>query len=213
MKKTDILMLISLLLIPACSFAEGTRLISNTLLRYELPSDRWQVATEAPQLAIDAMYDDLVFGKKQKGEDFDPEKLRTMAVKFVQTNNLYIYNEQTEAYLMISISSYNEETGPPGKKAILGSAQWAVDAISEHADVKDLSPYKSSIERVDIPGMKYAVKVDSNYPLFGEPHHFIGIIGYSHPYWAFLYYNDKVKNTQDLTEMRRLLDSIKFDKM
>lgn len=193
--------------------AEPQRLSSNTLIHYELPGDKWQVSSTPPQLAIDAMYADLVFGKKQKGEDYDPEKLRQMATKFVQINNLYIYNEESEAYLMISISPFDEKHGPPKKKHIKKSAKWAVDAILEHADVSDLSSFTSSTSFIEVPGMNYAARIDADYPMFGEPHHFIGIIGYSHPYWVFMYYNDKLKDSDDLKEMKNIISSIKFDRM
>jgi hypothetical protein len=213
MKKIYSLILALLLFAPTWVSAEDTRLVSNTLFQYELPSDRWQVSQQAPQLAIDAMYVDLVHGKEKKGEAYDPEKLMAMAKKFLNTNNLYIYNAETEAYLMVSIAPFEEDAGIPGKKSVKTSAKWAAEAIAEHAEVEDLSSYNMSVEMIDRPGMKHAAKVDSNYPLFGEPHHFIGIIGYSHPYWVFMYYNDKVKQPQDLEEMRKLLASVKFDKI
>jgi hypothetical protein len=207
------LLLTLLLFAPSSINADETRLVSNTLFQYELPSNRWQVSQQAPQLAIDAMYVDLVHGKEKKDESYDPEKLKKMAEKFLNTNNLYIFNAETEAYLMVSIAPFKEESGIPGKKSIRASAKWAAEAIAEHAEVENLSKYNMSVEMIEIPGVKYAAKVDSNYPLFGEPHHFIGIIGYSHPYWVFIYYNDKLKQSQDLPEMKKLLDSFKFDKM
>lgn len=213
MKKIYSLLLTLLLFAPSFINAEETRLVSNTLFQYELPSDRWQVSQQAPQLAIDAMYVDLVHGKEKKGESYDPEKLKEMAEKFLKTNNLYIFNPATEAYLMVSIAPFKEEAGIPGKKNIRASAKWAAEAIAEHAEIENLSTYNTSVEMIEIPGVKFAAKVDSNYPLFGERHHFIGIIGYSHPYWVFIYYNDKLKQSQDLSEMKKLLDSFKFDKM
>ncbi|PLY02181.1 MAG: hypothetical protein C0623_04130 [Desulfuromonas sp.] len=210
MKKSFYIFLLSLLMMPMISTAETTRLPSDTFFNYQLPGANWQASTEPPQLAIDAMYVDLVHGKEKKGEVYDPEKLRTMSVEFLKTNNLYIYNEDTEAYLMVSISPYNEKEGIPTKRQIKSSAKWALNAITEHAEVSDLSSYSSSVEDIDVEGMKYAAKIDANYPLFGDPHHFTGIIGYSHPYWVFLYYNDKLKREQDLVEMKRLLNSIEF---
>ena len=213
MKSVKFILFLALLLFSASSMADSQRLISNTLFKFELPSNRWQVSAEPPALAIDAMYADLVFGKNQKGEDFDPEKLRQMATKFVQINNLYIYNEESEAYLMISISPFDEKNGPPKKKHIKNSAKWAVDAILEHADVSDLSSFTSSTSFIEIPGMNYAARIDADYPMFGEPHHFIGIIGYAHPYWVFMYYNDKLEDSYDLKEMKKIISSIKFDLM
>lgn len=205
-----VITILASLLVAGLACAEPHRLSSNSSIEFDLPSDRWQVSSEPPQLAIDAMYVDLVHMKKNKGESYDPEKLRAMAVKFMQVNNLYIYNEQTEAYLMVSLSPYSEKSGKPDAAAVKKSAQWAVDAIAEHAEVDDLSGYTATVEPVEIPGIAFSRQIDADHPLFGEPHHFIGIIGYSHPYWVFLYYNDKKKDEKDLVEMRQILSSIRI---
>ncbi len=211
MKRPALSILLLLMMYPLQVSADSQRLPSNTSIHYDLPSSRWQVSSEPPKLAIDAMYADLVHGKKKKGEDFDPEELRQKAVGYMQVNNLYIYNELTEAYLMVSISPFSETAGPPDRKAVRRSAEWAANAIGEHADVNDLSPFGMLLADIEIPGLKYAVQIDTDYPLFGEAHHFIGIIGFSHPYWVFLYYNDKVRERRDLEEMRGILASIRFE--
>lgn len=211
MKYLTAILALSVIFLPRHSAADALRLVSDTIIHYQLPSSRWQVSVEPPQLAIDAMYVDLVHDKKKKGEDFDPDTLRSAAVRFLQTNNLYIYNVKSEAYLMISLSPYAEKSGPPNAKTIRNSAERVATAISEHADVDDLTPYRTTISAIEIPGMKYATRIDSNFPLFGEPHRFIGIVAFSHPYWIFIYYNDKLASDSDLAEMQEIFRSVRLE--
>jgi hypothetical protein len=153
---------------------------------------------------------DMVHDKKKKREEVDMVTLRALSEEFIKVNDLFIYNQATEAYLMISLSPYGREENPPTEKAIQASARWAVEALKEHAEVEDFSSYQTIVQGVEISGVEYATQVVSNNPLFGELHNFIGVIGFAYPHWVFMYYNDKAKDPEDLSEMQQIIQSVEL---
>jgi hypothetical protein len=195
---------------PILSIAQSVRLPSDTVINFTLPSDRWDVSVEAPELAIEAMVADMVYGRQRNGISFDRKELLEKAKKLIKVNNLFIYNTETEAYLMVSFSPHGQREKPLSKKHIRRSVEWTVEALDDHAGVSELASSQTTVEPVEIPGVEYAQQVTSNNPLFGDPHKFIGIIGYAYPYWVFMYYNDKVKDSTDYSEMQQILKSIKL---
>ncbi len=110
-----------LFFIPQVESVEPTRLPSNYMINYELPSNRWEVSADAPELAIKAMMVDMAHDKKKKGELVDMVKLRDSVEQFIKANNLFIYNSATEAYLMISLSPISRAGGVPSEGAIENS--------------------------------------------------------------------------------------------
>jgi len=199
-----------LMLIPSFASGQTARLPGNYMINFTLPSDRWEVSADAPALAIEAMMVDMSHDKKKKGEEVDMVKLRALSEEFIKINDLFIYNQATEAYLMISLSPYGREEKPPTEKTIRSSAHWAVEALDDHAEVEDLDSYRTIVQSVEISGVEYATQIVSDNPLFGEPHNFIGVIGFAYPYWVFLYYNDKAKDPGDLSEMQQIIKSVEL---
>lgn len=204
------LYLLAMLLIvaPGLVCADQIRLPGNTVFNYELPSSRWQASTETPELAVAAMVVDMAHDKQKKGEPVDFEMLREKARKFLAVNNFYIFNPDTEAYLMVSFSPLKRSDGPLTPDAVQQSVRWTVTALGDHAEVEDLGAYSTSVETVEISGTEYAQQIFSDNPLFGEPHNFIGVIGYTYPYWVFMFYNDKADDPEDLSEMKAILNSV-----
>jgi hypothetical protein len=204
------LLTISLMFCPLLSIAQSIRLPSDTVINFTLPSDRWDVSVEAPELAIEAMVADMVYGRQTNGISFDRKELLERAKNLIKVNNLFIYNAGTEAYLMASFSPHGQREKPLSKKLIQRSVRWTVEALDDHAGVSDLALSQTTVEPVEIPGIEYAQQITSNNPLFGNPHKFTGIVGYAYPYWIFIYYNDKVKDSTDYSEMQQILKSIKL---
>ena len=64
---------------PLLSIAQSIRLPSDTVINFTLPSDRWDVSVEAPELAIEAMVADMVYGRQTNGISFDRKELLEMA--------------------------------------------------------------------------------------------------------------------------------------
>jgi hypothetical protein len=202
-------MVLVLLLIPWAGLAAEYRLAADLALDFELPSERWQVVIEAPESAIQAMVDDMLHEAVVAGKPIDHARLRSTAVKSLQTNNLYVYNLQSSAYLMISISPTEPGEKPPGNKTIKASVDWTVDAIKENSEVES-GAYRFDVEQLKLSGATSAYLLDTDCPLHGAAHNFLGIIGYAKPYWVFLYYNDKAANPTDVAEMRKLFASVSF---
>jgi len=173
----------------------------------ELPSARWLVSTEPPEAAIQAMMDDIVYETEKKGKQVDRATLREKSIAYLKTNNLFVFNPQTAAYLMVSLS---EAKTPPSPDAVKASAEWALEAIIEHAEVMGGHGFVSSLKEVALPGATLAYRIDTDYPLRKAPHNFIGIIGYADPSWVFIYYNDKAEDPADLQEMRQIFSSLRL---
>ncbi len=110
------LLTISLMFCPLLSIAQSIRLPSDTVINFTLPSDRWDVSVEAPELAIEAMVADMVYGRQRNGISFDRKELLEKAKKLIKVNNLFIYNAGTEAYLMVSFSPHGQREKPLSKK-------------------------------------------------------------------------------------------------
>ena len=201
---------ILMMLCPLLSFAQSIRMPSDTVINFTLPSDLWDVSVDAPNAAIEAMVAHMVYDREKNGVKFDIEELRATAKKLNKVNNLFIYNAGTEAYLLFSFSPHSRSEKPLSEKLIRNSVKWTIGALDDNAGVSDLNSYQTTVEPVEIPGIEYAQQVTSNNPLFGDPHKFIGVIGYAYPYWVFLYYNEKVKNSTDFPEMQQVIKSIKL---
>lgn len=197
-----------ILLLPFAAQAADFQLAQDRSISFDLPSARWQVSSNPPEVAIQAMMDDVVYETEKKGQKVDYGTLREKSTEYVKTNNLFVFNPNSSAYLMISIS---EAKSAPSKKAVQASTDWAMEAIVEHSGVKDDGQYFSEVEEMDLPGASVAYRIVTNYPLRQQPHNFVGIIGYAKPCWVFLYYNDKADSLTDLREMMDLLSTVRLN--
>jgi hypothetical protein len=209
MKCRILLTVLVLLLAPWAGLAAEYRLATDLALAFELPSERWQVTGETPESAIQAMIDDMLHEAEVAGKPVDQARLRSTAVKSLQPNDLYVYNPETSAYLMISISPTDPPGQPPSAKTVKASVDWTVDAIKENSDVES-GAFRFDAEKFNLPGATHTYLLDTDCPLHGAAHNFLGIIGYVKPYWVFLYYNDKAADPADVAEMRKLFASVSF---
>jgi hypothetical protein len=204
-----LLTVLVLLLVPQAVLAAEYRLSADLAITFELPSERWQVVSEAPESAIQAMIDDMLHEAKVAGKQVDTSRLRSTAEKSLQINDLYVYNPETAAYLMVSISPTESGEEPPTRATVKASVDWTVEAIKDNSDVES-GTYRFDVEKLKLPGATYAYLLDSDSPLHGAAHNFLGIIGFVETNWVFLYYNDKAENSKDVEEMRKLLESVAF---
>jgi len=200
-----ILLVLGLLLHPLAVLATDHPLADDRSITFNLPSERWEVSTEPPESAIRAMMADMAYETEKKGVEVDRTALREKAVTYARTNNLFVHDPKTSAYLMISISRTKE---PPKDETVRASADWALNEIVENAGEKETRGFGSRLKKVQLPGLQVAYQIEADYPLRGAPHNFIGIIGFADPYWVFLYYNDQAQDPEDLREMRLLLASV-----
>jgi len=199
------LLVIGLMLHPLTSLAADYPLAADRNISFTLPSARWQVSSDPPESAIQAMMDDIAYETEKKGQKVDRTILREKAIEYARTNNLFVHDPMTDAYLMISISKA-EKT--PKAATVKSSAEWTMNEILENAELEGTGGYERSLKKVELSGLPVAYRIEANYPLHHAPHNFIGIIGFGEPYWVFLYYNDKAQDPDDLREMRLLLDSV-----
>jgi hypothetical protein len=201
------------LLLPSLAVAAGYPLVP-TKAYFDLPSERWQVSSEPPEAAIQAMMDDSLIDARQKGKEVDRAKLRAKALRYVSMNELFVVNPATSAFLMIDLSPLKDGEKAPDQKLITASLEAALEELKGQTNQPD--QLKHEIHPVKIPGLQYGMRLDADFQSFADPedltktrpHHFTGIIGYCAPYWVFFYYNDKKLDPRDQVEMDQLLASL-----
>ena len=92
-------------------------------------------------------------------------------------------------------------------RRIAASARSAAQVLQQEDGTTEVVTEK---RRVEIPGLRWAWRLDARYRQDGAPRRFVGIIGFRAPYWVFLYYTDKGVNAADCGQMEALLAGVRI---
>ena len=205
------LLIVCLLLVlgSPCAAAgpETLTLADGTSLQFTLPAGGWIFSRTPPDFLVRERVADLGGELAARGQSTPPEQVEKLARARLQENEGFVYQPQSESYLLIDFSPLAAGEKPPGPADIAASARAAAEMLSQEEGMTEAVTHK---RRITFPGMTEAWRLDASYRLNGAPRRFIGIIGFRDPYWVFLYYTDKGVNTADRTQMEALLDGARI---
>jgi hypothetical protein len=207
MRKTFWLSLLFLFISPLSLPAETLQLVQGLDLEIDLPSDRWSISREAPSFLIEEIAEHLEHELVAQGKKLDTAALRVAAQKRLAANETYIVNPISGAFMTIDFSPLREGEKAPGKKAIAASAKYAGEGL---VDEEGASEVVQQSRKTEIRGAKIAYRIDASFRMHDEPRKFIGIVGFSAPYWFYFYYTDPLRDAGDIQEMEQILRTLKL---
>lgn len=202
-----------LLLASACTFTHRPApthhlpVGTDLQLAMSLPGESWQLSAEAPPFLAQRMIDHIRQELSDAGHSLDEQYILRLAHQRLALNEGFVANEKSQACLMIDFSPLRANETGPDLNDLYRSAYGALLALENEAGISDL---ESDISKVPISGGHKAWRIEADYLLDGQPHLFIGIIGYRAPYRFYFYYNDFLRNAQDRTDMEQILSSMQL---
>ena len=175
-------------------------------LRIILPdlADPWLVAREPVPAMVEHLAEHLRDDAVRKGQAVTREQAKAAARKRLQANELMIYNQTSEAHLLISFSPIDPGDADPSARALAKSAQYAAEGVIDEGWTK------VKIRHADarIQGAQRARHFEIDYLEEGERGRFMGIVGYARPYWFWLYATDHLNDPGDREVLLRVLREI-----
>lgn len=206
MRKFIFLGLATLFLLPLTSLAEVYE--ARPGLKVVLPalSEPWTVSREASPSLVAHLAAHLKDDAEKQGRTVTEEQALSAARQRLASNELLIFNEKTEAHLLISFSPIGPKESDPSAKSVAISAQYAAEGVTDEgwSDVKDHH------EPIQIKGAKHAQWFQIDYTEDGARHLFMGVVGYARPYWFWLYANDHLKDPGDRAVLENILRNIEI---
>lgn len=142
---------------------------------------------------------------RAQGKAAGEGEVRQSAEKRLSANEAFICNPASGACLTIDFSPLRPDESPPSRRAVALSAKYAAEGLAEEEGVTDLLQENRP---VSLAGAETVYRVDARFRQNGEPCQFIGLIGFIHPHWFFLYYSDRGRDSGDSPDMERLLKTL-----
>lgn len=206
MKRIFLVVFLSLIITVPLS-AETVDISSSVKIHFDVPSG-WVSSPEPPDFLINEMAEHIEHDALAKGHHPSPEQLQQAARKRFEENEVLLYNPQTYSFLSIDFSSLRQGEKPPSHNSIKLSTRYAGESLSNEEGVTDFSSDSSSI---NIRGAWYAHRLDSRYKHHDKPMAFIGVVGFTSPYWFYFYYTDYLGNESDRKDAEKILQTIRIE--
>ncbi len=169
-------------------------------------SDDWQAGTEAPADLLEHMIEHLREDAARNGQSPTEEQLRRAAQQRLATNELFVFNPETGAHLLISFSELEKDEAPPSMRAIELSARYAADGVVDEG----WENVKVRQDSAQIDGARSAQRFEIDYSHEGKDSRFVGVVGFAAPYWFWLYANDHLADPEDRQVIETLLSDIRL---
>lgn len=186
---------------------EAVKISSRLSLHYDLPNG-WVASAEPPQFLVDQMAEHMEHDAAAKGHYPSKKQMETAARKRLTTSEVLLYNPQTYAYMSLDFSQLRQGEQAPSQKTIELSTRYAAESLRNEEGVSDL---RSSDRPVEISGAWHAHRFDATYRHHDKPMAFIGVVGFTSPYWFYFYFTDFQRNEQDRKNAEAILRKISID--
>jgi hypothetical protein len=173
-------------------------------LGMDLSDERWEIRKKAPEFLIAEMAEHLGHEMEETHPEITPAQLRKATEKRLNVNELFIFNRQSHARLVIDFSALREGEPPPSRKIIAASADFAGQGLTNEEGISHVA-YKTSRTRLSGASSAYRLEADFNH--HGETIKLVGIVGFADPYWFYFYYTDPLNDPADLLSMENLFKS------
>lgn len=187
---------------PADVSATQLELAPDLLMTLYLDPDRWQISKQPPEWLVDDTAEHLEHELADQGRYPSAGELETLARKRLGHNEVFIYNLQSGAHLEVDVGKLREDESAPSALTVQRSAEYAGESLGSEEGVSGLS---FETENLRITGTKAATLLHARYRHHDEPQRFLGVVAFSSPYWAFLYYTDPLHDPADYEAMETAL--------
>lgn len=204
MRKVLTLAVLFFCFISGRSGAETIVIDASHSIQMDLPGGKWQLTREAPPFLVDETVEHLTHELTAKNKNPSPEKVREAAKRRLAANEAYLCQSESQACLVVDFSPLRPGEEPPSAKSVGLSARYAAEGLE---DEEGISGLKQSVRQVHFSGASSAYRIDASYLQHGEKRKFIGIVGFSHPHWFYLYYTDPMSAPADASAIEKVLTS------
>lgn len=187
--------------------AEAVDISSNLRLYFTVP-DGWVSDSDPPQFLVEEMAEHIEHDAESKGQHPTSEQLQRAARQRFKDNEVLVYNPRTHSFMTLDFSRLRQGERPPSQNSIELSARYAGESLGNEEGVSKLSTRTSS---ANVAGAWYAHRLDASYRHHDKPMVFVGIVGFSTPFWFYFYYTDYQADDRDRDSAEMLLKSIRLE--
>jgi len=187
----------------ALAAPQALALNDSLTLEFDLPPGGWVFGRNPPDFLLRDSVADLSRELAARGEDVDPEQVTALARQRLDANEGFVYRPGSESLLLIDFSPLRAGEKAPAAGSVERSAEYAAASLAAEAGVSEVV---TSRRPTAFPGLSFAWRIDSSYLDDGAPRRFLGIIGFRAPFWVYLYYTDKERETDSWDQMNTLLE-------
>lgn len=206
MRKSIIFVLAILLFLPLGVSAKVYEIRSDlAVVLPELPAP-WVVSKEASPTLVEHLAEHLLEDAERAGRSLSQEEALRGARQRLASNDLLIFNEQSEAHVLISFSPIGRRQSDPSADSVALSARYAAEGVSDEGWTKVSEEHRAT----QVKGAQQAQYFKIDYTEDGEEHLFMGIVGYARPYWFWVYANDHLKDPLDRPTLDNILSTIEI---
>ncbi|MFK5927077.1 MAG: hypothetical protein QM483_10645 [Desulfuromusa sp.] len=184
------------------------QLNENSRVYIPAVSDRWTISKMAPAFLIEERVHLRGNDLAKQGGNINKKDLLELVTRQLQNEELFIYNDQSHAYLTIDLVKLKKGGKAPNAKIIRQSAIYGLQSLESEEGVTDVD---SSVNNILLAGVDLATMYSAHYRQRDSPVEFRGIIGFQNGYWLFLYYTDLLRDSKDLPQIEQLLQSWVFE--
>lgn len=206
MKRFAALLLTILVFLPLTSAAETYEIKPGLKLTLPELSAPWAVSREPAPALLEHMAEHMQEDAARQGKAISAEQAKTAALKRLQSNELFVYNAESEAHLLISFEPLREGEKAPSAKTVALSAKYAAEGVVDEGWTEVAERHAATA----VKGAQLAQWFEIGYSHEGHRSVFMGIVGFANPYWFWLYANDHLRNADDRAVLERLLREIEI---
>lgn len=195
------------LLFPLIVAAQQFELRSDLTVTIPETPASWKIDMEAPADLLQHMMEHLREDAARNEQTPTEEQVRTAAEQRLASNDLFVFNPESGAHLLISFTSLGDDESPPSDRAIELSAKYAAEGVVDEGweDVK----VRQKAAQID--GASSAQRFEIDYSHEEEQSRFMGVVGFASPYWFWLYANDHLADPKDREVLDKLLREIRIE--
>lgn len=165
----------------------------------------WVVSQEVPEALVAETAEHLQHELEAQCKQVPAVKLLEQTRKRLAASELFIYNPRTGATMTVDFSPLKANESNPGRRTIAQSAEYAAQGLEEE---EGLSNVTHSTTQTSMLGLQYAYRIDANFQKHGAATRFLGVVGFTAPYWCYFYYTDPLQDPQDFSEISSLLQAM-----
>jgi hypothetical protein len=147
--------------------------------------------------------------KSARGKRVSPEMAQEEARNRLAANEAFICTPSGDSCMTVDFSPLRPGEVPPGEKTLAASARMAGEALG---DEKNITGLHRETRKFFVRGAQASFRVDAEFLEDGRPKKFVGIVGYTPPFWFYFYYMGNAEKTGDLSAMEKILSSFELER-
>lgn len=177
--------------------ADGTR------FEFDLPAG-WIFSRSPPAFLVREAVADLSRELAARDKKVPAGRIEEVARQRLGANDGFVYRPATRALLLIDFSALGPDEAAPDSRTLERSARYAADSLRQESGGTKVGVNIRPATLAWLPG---AWRLEARYLEDGGENHFVGFIGYFAPYWVYLYYTGRGRDSVDIESLKMLLES------